>query len=367
MIVLLACPALLGTGCPDQTGPCDLPGVICTVAGTGKSQFDGDGNPAKQTSFYHPIDLDFDRNGLPLILDFNNLRVRRINGSGIIETYMGQDFEAPPVEGALATDTPLHHASDIEFDAEGRLYVAGDHVPVVFRVGLDERVQTVAGTTEFEYTGDHGPALEAGMITPFGVLPDAAGGFYISDIGAHVVRYVDANGIITTVAGNGTRGYSGDGGPGTLAQLNGPTRMALGPDGLLYICDTDNHAIRRLEANGDITAAAGDGTSGYSGDGGPAADARLSRPYDIEPGPDGAFYIAEAGNHVIRRIDADGIISTFVGTGVAGFSGDEADAKSCQLDGPSGLKFASDGSLWICDTLNHRVRRIADALSLVEP
>lgn len=359
--------SLGAAGCPGEPDVCDVSGVICTVAGTGKSQFDGDGRPARETSFYHPIDLEFDAAGRALILDFNNLRVRRINADGTIETYMGQDFEAPPIDGALATETPLHHASDLEYDAQGRLYVAGDHVPVVFRVGLDDRVETMAGSGEFGYGGDNGSALEATMITPFGVLPDANGGFYVSDAGAHVVRYVDADGTISTVAGDGTRGYSGEGGPAALAQMNGPTRMALDGDERLYICDTDNHAIRRLDAGGLLTTIAGDGTPGYSGDGGPASDARLNRPYDVEFGPDGALYIADSGNNVIRRIDADGIITTIIGSGVAGFGGDEGKAAVCQLKSPSGLKFAADGSLWVCDTLNHRVRRVAEPLSLIDP
>ncbi len=354
-------------GCPDTLSPCDVAGVICTVAGTGQSLFDGDGKPATETSLYHPIDIAFDRDGRPLILDFNNLRVRRIKEDNTIETYMGMAFEDAPIDGALASETPLHHASDIEYDAQGRLYVAGDHVSVIFRVNLDDRVQIVAGSTEFGNDGDGGPALEARMTAPFGVLPDDKGGFFVADAGAHVVRYIDADGIIGTAAGDGTPGYSGDGGPATDAQLNGPTRMDIGADGLLYICDTENHAFRRLEADGTISPFAGDGEQGYSGDGGQALDARLNRPYDVEFGPDGALYIADSGNNVIRRVDADGIITTFVGSGTPGFSGDEGDARACALDAPSSVIFAADGAMWISDTSNHRVRRVAEALSLLEP
>ncbi len=351
-------------GCPGGLSQCETPGVICTVAGTGQSLFDGDGKPATETSFYHPLDVEFDVEGRPLILDFNNLRVRRINADNTIQTYMGMDFEAAPIEGAPASETPLHHASDIEYDAEGRLYVAGDHVSVVFRVNLDDRVQTVAGNSEFGYTGDDGPALEASMTAPFGVLPDADGGFYVSDNGVHVIRYVDAAGIITTVAGNGAPGYSGDGGPATEAQLHGPTRMAFDGEGRLHICDTDNHCIRRLEADGAISTVAGDGTLGYSGDGGPADAAQLNSPFDIKFDPTGeGLYIADSGNHVVRRVGADGIIATVVGMGVAGFAGDGADSSACELDHPSGLKFAADGSLWIADTFNHRVRRVAGFLA----
>ncbi len=152
---------------PPMTDPCEVPGTICTVAGTGFSLFDGDGKAALETSFYFPLDVCFDQLGRPLILDWNNLRIRRINDDGTIETFMGQDFEGAPSDGALAVETPLHHASDIETAVSGSLYVAGDHVPVVFRVDTDNRVFTVAGTTEFGNDGDGGPAVEARLTTPF--------------------------------------------------------------------------------------------------------------------------------------------------------------------------------------------------------
>jgi hypothetical protein len=352
--VLVGCPVT-----PVSNDPCDAPGAICTVAGTGKSQFDGDGRDALDTSFYLPLDVEFDPQGRPLILDFNNLRVRRINEDGTIETIMGLDFEAPPTEGALAVETPLHHASDIEFDASGNLYVAGDHAPIVFRVGLDQRVTIVAGSGDSGYAGDGGPALAARLTTPFGVLPDRRGGFYVSDLDAHVVRYVDAGGIIRTAVGSGTAGYSGDGGPATAARLRGPTRMALGLDGSLYVCDTDNHCIRRVDADGVIETICGTGTPGYSGDGGPATAALLNRPHDLAIGPDGALYVADTDNNVIRRLDADGAITTVVGTGAAGFSGDGGSAGACTLNRPSGVTVAADGALWVSDAANQRVRRVA--------
>lgn len=354
LVVLAGCPAS-----SISTDPCDQPGTICTVAGTGKSQFDGDGRDALDTSLYLPLDVEFDPQGRPLILDFNNLRVRRMNDDGAIETIMGLDFEAPPMDGALAVETPLHHASDIEFDASGNLYVAGDHAPIVFRVGLDNRVTIVAGNGDSGYDGDGGPALAARLRTPFGVLPDASGGFFISDVDAHVVRYVDAGGMIRTVAGNGAAGYSGDGGPAAQAQLRGPTRMAQGLDGSLYVCDTDNHCIRRIDGNGAIETVCGDGTPGYSGDGGPASAAQLDGPYGLALGPDGSLYVADTENNVIRRVDAGGVITTIVGTGAAGFAGDGETAGACALDRPSGVTIAADGALWISDSSNHRVRRVA--------
>jgi len=344
--------------------PCAVPGTICTVAGTGLSAFDGDGRGALKTSFYHPLDIDFDLKGRPLILDFNNLRIRRLNEDSTIETVMGLDYEASPVEGALAIETTLHHASDISMDREGRYFVAGNHAPVVFLVDTANRVHVLAGNGDFGEDGDGGPAIQARFFAPFGVLPDERGGFYVSDIEAHAVRYVDSDGIIHAVAGNGTAGYSGDGGMGRGAQLRSPTRMALDDQGRLYICDTDNHAVRRINADASIETIAGGGELGYSGDGGPATEAELNTPYDLRFSPAGDLYIADTGNNVIRRIRVDdGIIETVVGSGQPGFAGDGEGADRCQLDRPSGINFSPDGAMWIADTYNQRVRRVAGFLT----
>lgn len=362
LVILVAIAGCVDPG-PDPDSACDEPGVICTVAGTGQSAFAGDGRSALDTSFYFPLDVAFNADGRALILDYNNLRLRRINEDGTIQTIMGLDFEDAPVEGALAVETPLHHASDVELDGVGNIYVAGNHAPVVFRVGLDERVSLIAGTGEAGNDGDGGPARAARLTTPFGVVPTTDGGFYVADVDAHVVRLVDSDGVISTVAGDGTAGYSGDGGPGTLAQLKQPTRLRLDDQGALYIADTGNHVIRRLDTDGVITTFAGTREAGYSGDDGPAIEARLQSPYDLRFAPDGSLYVADADNDVIRRIDADGVVTTVVGTGVAGFSGDEGSAAACQLNRPSGINFDADGSLWIADTYNHRVRRVSHFLN----
>jgi serine/threonine-protein kinase len=194
------------------------------------------------------------------------------------------------------------------------------------------------------------------------VLPTTAGGLYTSDIDANVIRFIDAGGTIRTVAGDGRRGYAGDGGPATQAALNAPTRMRIGPDGALYFCDTDNHVIRRLDQAGVVTTVAGTGIPGYSGDAGPALQAQFNEPYDLRFAANGDLYVADTQNHVIRRIDASGVVNTVVGTGEGGFAGDGAVASGCRLNRPAALAFAADGSLWIADTFNQRVRRVAGFL-----
>jgi len=350
---------------------CSEVGVICTMAGTGRSLFDGDGKPALDTSFYWPIGVNFDRNSRPLILDWNNLRLRRINADGRVQTIMGDGNEAAPEDGALASQTPLHHSSDVELDGQGRMYVAGYHVPYVFRVETDDRVTIIAGGGDVGNDGDGGPAREASMTSPYAVQPTSDGGVYVSDIGAHVIRVVDATGKISTVAGaagsaNIQSGYKGDNGLGTAALLNAPAGMTLDANGELYFCDSDNHVIRHIDGNGIITTFAGTGASGYDGDNEPARQATFTAPSDLLFAPNGDLYVADTGNNVIRRIDRNQIVTTVIGTGTSGFTGDQGSGRDATLKKPLGVRLSPDGSLWIADTLNNRVRRVFGFLSSVE-
>ena len=338
---------------------CDEPGVICTIAGTGRAVYDGDGRVGTETSFYYPWSIAFDSQGQPLILDANNLRLRRLGFGNLVSTVMGTGVEDFPQEGALASQTPLHHASDIKVDARGGWFLAGYHVPVVFRVSETGRVHVVAGTQEVGNDGDGGPATRARLTAPFGVWPDEHGGLYIADLDAHVIRYVDSNGQITTVAGTGTPGYSGDGGPATQARLNGPARLAQDGFGNLYFVETKNHVLRRVRSDGMIETVAGTGQRGYSGDGGPSRQARFDSPYDLVLAPTGDILVVDTGNSAIRRVGRNGIVTTLVGTGQPGFAGDFGDARASQLYRPVGAALDAEGALWIADTFNNRVRRVA--------
>jgi hypothetical protein len=347
------------TSTAGESRNCEAPGTICTVAGTGRATFDGDGKEASATSLYYPWAVSFDAQQQPLILDANNLRLRRIGFGGLVQTVMGTGIEAYPEEGALASQTPLHHASDIKVDAHGRWLLAGNHVPLVYQVGEDGRVHIVAGTTEVGNDGDGGPATAARLTTPFGVWPDGAGGFYVADLDAHVIRYVNASGTISTVAGSGVPGYSGDGGPATAARLNGPARVQLDRNGNLYFVEVKNHVLRRVRADGVIETVAGNGRRGFAGDGGPARLAQFDSPYDLVIAPTGDILVVDTGNSRIRKVGRNGIITTVAGNGVTGFTGDGGDPRSCALNRPVGAALAPDGSLWIADTFNNRVRRIA--------
>jgi hypothetical protein len=219
-------------------------------------------------------------------------------------------------------------------------------------------LSTVAGNGNTTYPGDGRPATAVGFNSPWGLAVDAAGNIYVADTSNNAVRKIDANGIVTTVAGTGTAGLSGDGGPATVARLNGPARIAFSPSGDLFIADTNNNRVRRVNASGVITTVAGTGSASYGGDGGQATAARIRQPYDIAFGPDGAYYIADRGNQRVRKVATTGIITTVAGNGVSGYNGDDIPATSARLRTPYSLAVDSHGNLFIADYDNERVRKV---------
>jgi sugar lactone lactonase YvrE len=220
-------------------------------------------------------------------------------------------------------------------------------------------INTVAGTGTSGFSGDGGPATSARLNAPRTMAADGAGNMYIIDTGNHRARKVDTAGRITTIAGTGTAGFSGDGGPGTSARLNTPHGIAVDGAGNVYIADPPNQRIRKVDTSGQITTVAGNGSSGYNGDGIPATSARLNYPKGVEIGPDGLLYIADNNNHRVRKVDAAGMIRTVAGTGSSGFSGDGGPATAARLAEPRNIAFGPDGSLYIVDQVNDRIRRVS--------
>jgi sugar lactone lactonase YvrE len=248
----------------------------------------------------------------------------------------------------------------LAIDAEGDLYVGGgdgDHF-MVNRISPSGEVTRVAGTGRAGFSGDGGPAIEAELGWTYDLAVDPAGNIYLVDVDHHRIRMVDTEGVISTIAGTGRRGYSGDGGPATDARLYNPTGIALDQDGNIYFADGWNDVIRRIDASGVITTIAGSGRQGFSGDGRRATRARFNHPEHVAVDADGTVYIEDTGNHCIRMVDADGIITTIVGICESGFSGDEGPAVDAQLSEPSGMLLAPGGVLYIADSANNRVRRV---------
>ena len=217
----------------------------------------------------------------------------------------------------------------------------------------------MAGTGTPGFSGDDGPATTAQLMGPRGLAVAADGNLYIADFGNHRVRRVGlSSGRITTVAGTGTAGFSGDDGLATAAQLANPTGVAVDAAGNLYIADNGNHRVRRVDPSGVITTVAGTGAQGFSGDRGPAIAAQLNSPVGVAVDTAGSLYIADRGNERVRRVDPSGVIITVAGTGVQGFSGDRGPAIAAQLNTPRDVAVAADGTLYIADYDNHRVRRV---------
>ncbi|MBL9117855.1 MAG: hypothetical protein JNJ83_22795 [Verrucomicrobiaceae bacterium] len=226
--------------------------------------------------------------------------------------------------------------------------------------GAEWTISTFAGTGTKGYAGDGGPATKALIDNPFGVIRGPDGAIYFCEYTGHKIRRVAADGTISTVAGTGEKGYSGDGGPALNATFNLPHELRFSSTGDLYVVDMTNHAVRKIDMKSKvITTVAGTGKPGYSGDEGPGDKAMLKQPHSIQFGPDGHLYICDIGNHVIRRLDiSSGIITTVAGTGKAGPTPDGAPVKGTPLKGPRSIDFDKVGNLWLCTREGNQVFKI---------
>jgi sugar lactone lactonase YvrE len=334
-------------------------GVITTVAGSGDvgflaGGFSGDGGAATDAQLDGPSGVAFDAAGNLYVADRNNNSVRKVSVSGVISTVAGTD-DGFSGDGGPATNAQLTSPSGVAVDAAGNLYIADDGNDRVRRVSVSGTITTLAGGS----VQDGGPAVSANLDSPFGVAVDAAGNLYIADTSNNRVRRVSVSGVITTVAGTGSPGFSGDGGPATNAQLASPSGVAVDAAGNLYIADNGNSRVRRVSVSGVITTVAGTGMYGFSGDGGPATNAQLKSPFGVAVDSVGNLYIADPYNHRVRKVSVSGVITTVAGTGPSGFWGDGEAATDAQLSFPSGVAVDGAGNLYIADTGNSRVRVVS--------
>lgn len=317
----------------------------------------GDGNQATSAAFHLPRSVDFDSSGNMYILDSNNFRVRKVDTSGVITTIAGNGFNGYSGDGGPATSASIEFgAQGVAVDASGNVFIADYNNCAIRKVDTSGIITTAIGGT-CGYSGDGGPASAAALGGPLDPTFDSSGNLFFID-GDCVVRKVNTSGIITTVAGNGTCGFSGDGGPATSAAFFAISGIALDMAGNLYLADAENNRVRKVNTSGIVTTIAGDGTEGFSGDGGPATAAALFLPTDVEVNAAGIIYVADAFNGRIRRIDAAGIISTIAGTGECCYSGDGGPAASARVTIPFGLGLDARGNLYFTDDNVYRVRKI---------
>jgi streptogramin lyase len=281
-----------------------------------------------------------------------------------IATLAGVGEQGPSVSGAIATEAQLDNPFGVVRGPDGAIWFCQYTGQRISKVTPGGRVLNVAGTGQAGYTGDGGPASAASFNLPHEIRFDAEGNFYIADMRNHAVRRVDAKTmIITTVAGTGAPGYSGDGGPGTRAQLNQPHSIQFGPDGRLYICEPGNHTIRRLDLKtGIISTFAGTGRAGPTPDGAPIAGTPLNGPRSIDFDAAGNLWlVTREGNQVLKLDLRAGKIIHIAGTGAKGFTGNDGPAKAATFSGPKGIALAQNGDVYLADTENHAIRMIEAA------
>jgi len=332
-------------------------GIISTVAGTGTEGYGGDNGPPTSAQLNGPAGVAVDAQGNLYITDSGNARVREVS-NGVISTIAGNGVHGFTRESGPAASAELSWPEGIAVDSSANVYISDASNSVVREVS-NGTISTVAGDGTEGWAGDGGPALSAELITPIGLAVGSSGAFYIADRSTPRIREV-SDGVINTVAGNGTPGFAGDNGLATAAQLGGADGVALDSAGALYIADTGNNTIRKV-ANGIITTVAGTAPqnyipdAGFSGDGGPATSAQMYGPQAIAVDNSGNLYIADTGNNRIRKVSG-GIITTIAGNGLQGFSGDGGDGTNAELFNPSGVAVDSAGNVYIADTANNRIR-----------
>jgi uncharacterized protein (TIGR03437 family) len=338
-----------------------LNGGIRIVAGNGTTGFSGDGGPATSAGLLGPFGVAVDASGNLFIADSGNNRVRKVSANGIITTVAGGGNSGLG-DGGPATAAVLN-AIGVAVDVSGNLFLADAIDGRIRKVSPGGIITTVAGSGIAGFSGDGGPAGSASLNYPRGLAADASGNLFIADATNERIRKVSAGGVITTVAGNGDFGFSGDGGPATSASLNQPQSIVVDASGSLFIADTYNNRIRKVSASGVMTTVAGSApgfpASGFSGDGGPATLASLSLPSGIAEDAAGNLFIADTNNNRIRKVSASGIITTVAGNGNAGSSGDGGLATSAWLSQPEGVAVDASGNLFIADSGSSRIRKVS--------
>jgi sugar lactone lactonase YvrE len=323
--------------------------VINTVAGNGTAGYSGDGGVATSAELNGPHGVAVDASGNLYIADPANNRIREVAvATGVISTFAGNGAAGYSGDGGAATSAELDVPAGVAADSAGNLYIADQGNNVIRKVSTSGTITTIAGNHEEGYSGDNGQATNATLYAPAGVAIDSAGNLYIADEGNNRIRMVNTSGTITTVAGNGTAGYSGDSGPATSATLNEPSAIVLDGSNNLYIADTGNSVIRKV-TNSTIATIVGYGAMGYTGDGFPATSATLDMPLGLEIDPSGNLYIADSRNNVVRRVDTAGVITTFVGDGPP---------LNTELRNPQGVVVDAQGNLYISDSGDNRVLEI---------
>jgi hypothetical protein len=379
ILLLAATTAVLALGCGGgTTEPKAEYSVISTYMGTGEAAQGADGLAPDRTALYWPQDITFGPNGNAYVADWNNHRIRMVE-NGIAQTIIGTG-ELGDADDGLAAEASLNHPTHVSFDPLGRLILSAWHNSKIIRYDFSTKMmQTICGDGRRSFAGDGGPAENGVLDLPAATAWESSGRMYIMDQANQRIRFID-NGTIDTFAGKGTPpGYEGDGGLAKDARFNMPVGQAAAPAGkvvidrndVMYVADTGNHVIRRIlpddhpapgarlshETNIIELFAGTPKAPGVEGEGVPATQAKFRFPNDVAVAPNGDVFIADTYNHCVRRVDQDGIITTFAGQlGRSGYGGDGGHPADALLNQPVGLEFDAEGNLYIADRVNNRIR-----------
>lgn len=331
-------------------------GNITTIAGNGLASFGGDNGPATSAQLSAPDGVAVDNSGNVYISDFLNNRVRMVSPAGIITTVAGNGLSGFSGDGGAATSAQLSQPAGLAVDAAGNLYIADSNNSAVRKVTPAGIISTVAGTGGSQgYGGDGGAATSAKMMAPFGVAVDSSGNLYIADFYGWIRQVTASTGVISTIGGNGSVGYSGDGGQAAAAQFYYPVGVAVDLSGNVYVADSNNGAVRMI-SNGTISTVAGNGTLSYTGDGGLATFAEFSQISSIAVDAQGNVYVADTGNQAIRLFPLGGLVTTIAGNGTQGYMGDGGPAPQAEMNGPKAVAVTPSGNVYFADSANNSVR-----------
>lgn len=337
---------------------------ISTFAGNGNYGFSGDGGAATDAALRSISQLTRDSLGL-IIVDSQSRVVRRVDAQGKIRTVAGNSANGNTGDGGPAIYANFGAPGGAAVDADGNLYVSDTNFHRIRRITTDGKIAHFAGSSTgvSGSLGDNGQATAARFNRPTALAVDAQGNLYVADSGNNRVRVINlSTGIVTNFAGNGSAGYGGDGVPANTAGLNNPTGLALDAQGNLFIADRNNQRVRKVDAaTKQISTVAGNGSQGFGGDNGAATAALFNYPNDVALDAIGNIYIVDQNNYRIRRVNTGGVIETIAGSGTLGFSGDDGPALQAQISAPSSVQVEADGSVYLGDNGNIRVRKLTPA------
>lgn len=335
-------------------------GAVTTLAGTGPSGFGGENVPAATATLASPMGLAATSDGRILFAERDAHRLRAL-ANGTITTVAGDGIARFGGDGGDGLDATLRLVEGVAADAAGDLFISDSGNNRIRKVdGTTGKITTIAGNGTTTFGVDGVPATVVGLDGPSDVVVDAAGNVVFSDTHHHRVRSVDTTGTIHTLIGNGMAGFAGDNGPAAAAQIASPTGLAIDTAGNLYVADFDNNRIRRIDPSGNVTTVAGDGTPGFNGDGLAATATSLNNPTDVAFDANGNMFIADMRNHRVRRVDAaSGIVTTIAGTGDALSSDDFIPAVTASLVFPTDVAVDASGNVLVADSGSNRIRRVA--------